>query len=89
MFIIMPVLYLRRQKTVNVMVTMRIRDMNCTGLLQVMKSDVCCMASQNEQSSVWKLLSHPRDILGRLPERKTGRVLWHDFSLRVLQSTRK
>jgi hypothetical protein len=49
-------------------------DINfCKRLLQVMKS------------SMLTLLPYPRDILGRLPEGKTDRVLWNELSLRVLQ----
>lgn len=60
-------------------VTMRIvgavkNDMElCKRLFQVMKS------------SILTLPPYPRDILGILPERKTDRVLWNDWILRVLQ----
>jgi hypothetical protein len=37
------------------------------------------------KSSVLTFLPYPRDILGRLPEGKTDRVLWNDLSLKVLQ----
>ena len=71
--------YPRRQKTMNSVVTMRIvgavkNDMGfCQRLFQVMNS------------SILTLLPYPRDIIGVLPERKSERLLWNDWILRVLQ----
>jgi hypothetical protein len=64
---------------VNSVVTVRngvaVKNMNfCKRLFQVM-------------SSILTFLQYPRDILGRLPEGKTDRVLWNDLSLRVLQGS--
>jgi len=45
----------------------------------------CKRLFQMMKSSVLTFLPYPRDILGRLAEGKTDRVLWNDLSLTVLQ----